>query len=40
MLTRRGEVKLSVRAVKEDAEKQAYQQYRAGVAAFWLTIAL
>jgi len=29
---RRGEVKLSVRAVKEDAEKAAYQQYRAGVA--------
>jgi small subunit ribosomal protein S1 len=29
---RRGEAKLSIRAVKEDAEKQAYQQYRAGVA--------
>jgi small subunit ribosomal protein S1 len=29
---RRGEVKLSIRAVKEDAEKQAYAQYRAGVA--------
>ncbi len=29
---RRGEVKLSIRALKEDAEKQAYQQYRAGVA--------
>jgi small subunit ribosomal protein S1 len=29
---RRGEVKLSIRAVKEDAEKAAYQQYRAGVA--------
>ena len=29
---RRGEAKLSVRALKDDAEKQAYQQYRAGVA--------
>ena len=29
---RRGEAKLSIRALKEDAEKQAYQQYRAGVA--------
>lgn len=29
---RRGEAKLSIRAVKEDTEKQAYQQYRAGVA--------
>jgi len=29
---RRGEAKLSIRAVKEDVEKQAYQQYRAGVA--------
>jgi small subunit ribosomal protein S1 len=29
---RRGEAKLSIRAVKDDAEKQAYQQYRAGVA--------
>jgi small subunit ribosomal protein S1 len=29
---RRGEAKLSIRAVKEDAEKHAYQQYRAGVA--------
>lgn len=29
---RRGEAKLSVRALKEDAEKQAFQQYRAGVA--------
>jgi small subunit ribosomal protein S1 len=29
---RRGEAKLSIRAVKEDAEKAAYQQYRAGVA--------
>jgi small subunit ribosomal protein S1 len=29
---RRGEAKLSIRAVREDAEKQAYQQYRAGVA--------
>jgi small subunit ribosomal protein S1 len=29
---RRGEAKLSVRALKEDAEKAAYQQYRAGVA--------
>jgi ribosomal protein S1 len=29
---RRGEAKLSIRAVKEDAEKQAYAQYRAGVA--------
>lgn len=29
---RRGEAKLSIRAMKEDAEKQAYQQYRAGVA--------
>ena len=30
--TRRGEVKLSIRALKDDAEKHAYQQYRAGVA--------
>lgn len=30
--TRRGEVKLSVRALKDDAEKQAYSQYREGVA--------
>lgn len=29
---RRGEAKLSIRALKEDAEKQAYSQYRAGVA--------
>ncbi|MDI1448230.1 S1 RNA-binding domain-containing protein [Polyangium sp. 6x1] len=29
---RRGEAKLSIRALKEDAEKQAYQSYRAGVA--------
>ncbi|WP_437598034.1 S1 RNA-binding domain-containing protein [Sorangium sp. So ce590] len=29
---RRGEAKLSIRALKEDAEKHAYQQYRAGVA--------
>ncbi|WP_438005532.1 S1 RNA-binding domain-containing protein [Sorangium sp. So ce321] len=29
---RRGEAKLSIRALKEDAEKQAYHQYRAGVA--------
>lgn len=29
---RRGEAKLSIRALKEDAEKQAFQQYRAGVA--------
>jgi small subunit ribosomal protein S1 len=29
---RRGEAKLSIRAVKEDAEKAAYNQYRAGVA--------
>jgi small subunit ribosomal protein S1 len=29
---RRGEAKLSIRALKEDAEKAAYQQYRAGVA--------
>lgn len=29
---RRGEAKLSIRALKEDAERQAYQQYRAGVA--------
>lgn len=29
---RRGEAKLSIRALKEDVEKQAYQQYRAGVA--------
>ena len=29
---RRGEAKLSIRALKEDSEKQAYQQYRAGVA--------
>ena len=29
---RRGEAKLSIRAVKEDSEKAAYQQYRAGVA--------
>ncbi len=29
---RRGEAKLSIRAVKEDAEKHAYAQYRAGVA--------
>jgi small subunit ribosomal protein S1 len=29
---RRGEAKLSIRALKDDAEKQAYQQYRAGVA--------
>jgi len=29
---RRGEAKLSIRALKEDTEKQAYQQYRAGVA--------
>jgi small subunit ribosomal protein S1 len=29
---RRGEAKLSIRALKEDAEKLAYQQYRAGVA--------
>ena len=29
---RRGEAKLSIRAVKEDAEKHAYQTYRAGVA--------
>jgi small subunit ribosomal protein S1 len=28
---RRGEAKLSIRALKDDAEKQAYQQYRAGV---------
>jgi small subunit ribosomal protein S1 len=30
--TRRGEVKLSIRALKEDAEKQAYNAYREGVA--------
>ncbi len=30
--TRRGEVKLSVRALKDDAEKQAYSQYREVVA--------
>ncbi|EYF05865.1 S1 RNA-binding domain-containing protein [Chondromyces apiculatus] len=29
---RRGEAKLSIRALKEDTERQAYQQYRAGVA--------
>ena len=29
---RRGEAKLSIRAVKEDSEKAAYAQYRAGVA--------
>ncbi|WP_245678079.1 S1 RNA-binding domain-containing protein [Chondromyces crocatus] len=29
---RRGEAKLSIRALKEDAERHAYQQYRAGVA--------
>ena len=29
---RRGEAKLSIRAIKEDAEKQAYQSYRQGVA--------
>ena len=29
---RRGEAKLSIRALKEDAEKLAYQQYRSGVA--------
>ncbi|MCC6553035.1 MAG: S1 RNA-binding domain-containing protein [Polyangiaceae bacterium] len=29
---RRGEAKLSIRALKDDAEKAAYQQYRAGVA--------
>ncbi len=29
---RRGEAKLSIRAMKEDAEKAAYAQYRAGVA--------
>ncbi|HVK64878.1 MAG TPA: S1 RNA-binding domain-containing protein [Polyangium sp.] len=29
---RRGEAKLSIRALKEDVEKQAYQSYRAGVA--------
>src|SRR5262249_54010954 len=29
---RRGEAKLSIRALKEDAEKAAYQQYRQGVA--------
>jgi len=29
---RRGEAKLSIRALKEDAEKQAYQAYRTGVA--------
>jgi small subunit ribosomal protein S1 len=29
---RRGEAKLSIRALKEDVEKHAYQQYRAGVA--------
>jgi small subunit ribosomal protein S1 len=29
---RRGEAKLSIRALKDDAEKQAYAQYRAGVA--------
>ncbi len=29
---RRGEAKLSIRAVKEDVEKQAYQQYRTSVA--------
>ena len=29
---RRGEAKLSIRALKEDAEKQAYQAYRSGVA--------
>ncbi len=29
---RRGEAKLSIRALKEDVEKQAYHQYRAGVA--------
>ena len=29
---RRGEAKLSIRALKDDVEKQAYQQYRAGVA--------
>lgn len=30
--TRRGEVKLSIRALKDDAEKQAYNSYREGVA--------
>lgn len=29
---RRGEAKLSIRALKEDVEKQAYQAYRSGVA--------
>ena len=29
---RRGEAKLSIRALKEDAEKHAYQTYRQGVA--------
>jgi small subunit ribosomal protein S1 len=29
---RRGEAKLSIRALKDDAEKQAYQQYRSAVA--------
>jgi small subunit ribosomal protein S1 len=29
---RRGEAKLSIRALKDDVEKAAYQQYRAGVA--------
>ncbi len=29
---RRSDVKLSIRALKDDAEKHAYQQYRAGVA--------
>jgi len=29
---RRGEAKLSIRALKEDSERAAYQQYRAGVA--------
>lgn len=32
MDVRKSDVKLSVRALKDDAEKQAYQQYRAGVA--------
>jgi small subunit ribosomal protein S1 len=30
--TRRGETKLSIRALKEDTEKQAYQEYRESVA--------
>jgi small subunit ribosomal protein S1 len=30
--TRRGEIKLSIRALKEDTEKQAYQEYRDTVA--------